>query len=44
MEWTQNKLKNLIIFAKADGKTILISGDKRKEVVLKKGQKMEIDW
>ena len=44
MEWTQNKLKNLIIFAKADGKTILISGDKREEVVLKKGQKMEIDW
>jgi alpha-L-fucosidase 2 len=44
MEWAQKKLKNLIIFAKSDGKTILISGDKQKEVVLKKGQKMEIDW
>ena len=44
MEWSQNKLKSLVIFAKADGKTTLICGDKRKEVNMKKGQKMKIDW
>jgi alpha-L-fucosidase 2 len=44
MDWTQKKLKNLIILAKADGKTTLICGDKTKEVNMKKGQKMIIDW
>ena len=44
MDWTQKKLKNLVIQAKADGITTLICGDKIKEVKLKKGQKMEIDW
>jgi alpha-L-fucosidase 2 len=44
MEWTQKTLKTLVIYAKADGKTTLICGDKKKEVNLKKGQKMEIDW
>ncbi len=44
MNWTQKKLKNLVILAKADGKTTLICGDKKKEVIMKKGQKMEIDW
>jgi len=44
MKWTQKTLKNLVIYAKADGKTTVISGDKQKEVILKKGQKMEIDW
>ncbi len=44
MDWTQKTLKSLVIYAKADGKTTLISGDKQKEVILKKGQKVEIDW
>ncbi|MGD0757021.1 MAG: glycoside hydrolase family 95 protein [Bacteroidales bacterium] len=44
MEWTQKTLKNLVIYAKADGRTKLICGDKQKEVFLKKGQKMEINW
>jgi hypothetical protein len=44
MEWTQKTLKTLVIYAKADGKTTLICGNKQKEVILKKGQKMEIDW
>jgi alpha-L-fucosidase 2 len=44
MEWTQKRLKSLFIYAKEDGKTTLISGDKQKEVFLKKGQNMEIDW
>jgi alpha-L-fucosidase 2 len=44
MDWTRKTLKNLVIYAKADGKTKLICGDKQKEVFLKKGQKMEINW
>jgi alpha-L-fucosidase 2 len=44
MDWTQKKLKNLIIYAKADGKTTLICGDKKKEINLKKGQRLELDW
>jgi alpha-L-fucosidase 2 len=44
MDWAQKKLKNLVIYAKADGKTLLICGNKQKEVILKKGQKMEIEW
>jgi alpha-L-fucosidase 2 len=44
MEWAQKKLKNIVIYAKADGKTLLICGNKQKEVILKKGQKMEIEW
>jgi alpha-L-fucosidase 2 len=44
MDRAQKKLKNLVIYAKADGKTLLICGNKQKEVILKKGQKMEIEW
>src|SRR5664280_177385 len=44
MDWSQKKLKNLVILAKADGKTTLICGNKKKEVNMKKGQKMKIDW
>jgi alpha-L-fucosidase 2 len=44
MEWAQKKLKNVTIFAKADGKTTLMNDGKNKEVMLKKGQKKEIDW
>jgi alpha-L-fucosidase 2 len=44
MDWAQKTLKKVIIFAKADGKTTLICGKKQKEVFMKKGQRMEIDW
>jgi hypothetical protein len=41
MEWAQNKLKNLVIFAKADGKTTLICGDKTKGSKYEKRTKNE---
>jgi alpha-L-fucosidase 2 len=44
MEWEQKKLKNITIFAKADGKTTLSCGGKQKLVSLKKGEKVEIAW
>jgi alpha-L-fucosidase 2 len=44
MEWENNNLKKVSIFAKQGGKTTLISGNKQKTVSLKKGQKAEIDW
>jgi hypothetical protein len=44
MEWEQKKLKNITIFAKADGKTTLSCGGKQKLVSLKKGENVEIVW
>jgi alpha-L-fucosidase 2 len=44
MEWAQKTLEKLVIYAKADGKTTLICDSRQKEVSLRKGQKMEIDW
>jgi alpha-L-fucosidase 2 len=44
MEWDTKKLKSVSIFSKNGGKTILISGDKKKDVTLKKGQKLQISW
>lgn len=44
MNWNNKKPEKVIISAKKEGKTILIFGDKKQEVVLKKGQKLEINW
>lgn len=44
MEWNAKILKKVTVFSKNGGKTKLISGDKNKTVLLKKGQKMEIIW
>jgi alpha-L-fucosidase 2 len=44
MDWANHELVKLVLFARQDGKTILISGKKKKEIRLKKGQKLEIKW
>ena len=44
MEWENKTLKKISISAKTDGKATLISGNKEKEVFLKNGQKIDIDW
>ena len=44
MEWANKKLEKLTIFSKIGGKTTLINGDKKQNVTLKKGQKLEINW
>ena len=44
MNWNNKKPEKVIISAKKEGKTTLIFGDKKQEVVLKKGQKLEINW
>jgi alpha-L-fucosidase 2 len=44
MEWDNKILKKVTVHAKAGGKTRLISGQKEKEIFLKKGQKTAIDW
>ena len=44
MEWENKTLKKLSIIAKKGGKTMLISGDKQKELKLKMREKVEIDW
>ncbi len=44
MEWNNKKLKKVTIFSKKGGKTTLICGDTKKSVILKKGQKQEINW
>ncbi len=44
MEWKDKKLTKIEILAKTDGKANLIYGNTRKELNLKKGQKMEVKW
>jgi alpha-L-fucosidase 2 len=44
MEWINKILKRVSIIAKVNGTTTLISGAKEKEVILKSGQKADIDW
>jgi alpha-L-fucosidase 2 len=44
MEWNDKKLKNVSLFSKNGGTTILISADKKQNVRLKRGQKIEIVW
>ncbi|WJS95546.1 glycoside hydrolase family 95 protein [Flavobacterium johnsoniae] len=44
MTWSNKKPQKVIIYSKNGGKTTLIFGDKKQEVVLKKGEKKEIDF
>jgi alpha-L-fucosidase 2 len=44
MEWHQKTLTKLTISAKKDGRTTIISGDKKKELELKAGIPVEIEW
>nr|WP_315200114.1 glycoside hydrolase family 95 protein [uncultured Flavobacterium sp.] len=44
MEWNNKKLQKVTVFSKNGGETVLINGDNKKEVTLKKGQQTEIVW
>ncbi|WDF63286.1 glycoside hydrolase family 95 protein [Flavobacterium sp. KACC 22763] len=44
MNWSDRKIQRVIISSKNGGKTTLIYGDKKQEIVLKKGDKKEINW
>ena len=44
MEWADKTIKTVTIFARSSGKTTLISGDKKKEISLLKGQKITLNW
>jgi alpha-L-fucosidase 2 len=44
MEWENKILKKVILSSKIGGKTTLISGDKKQDVTLKKGEKIELNW
>jgi alpha-L-fucosidase 2 len=44
MERKNKTLTKVSVTAKAEGKTRLISGNKEKEIFLKSGQKVNIDW
>jgi alpha-L-fucosidase 2 len=44
MEWDAKTLKKVAIFSKKGGKTTLVSGNIKKAITLKKGQKLEINW
>jgi alpha-L-fucosidase 2 len=44
MKWENKNLTKVSVSSKTDGKTMLRSGKKEKEIILKNGQKVEIDW
>jgi alpha-L-fucosidase 2 len=44
MEWNGKRLKKVSVFSKKGGKTTLISGEKKQDITLKKGQQLEIVW
>ncbi len=44
LEWSNMTLSRVSIYAIKDGKTNIISGDKQKEIELKSGQRIVIDW
>ena len=44
MTWSNKNLNKVIISSKKGGKTTLILGDDKKEVVLKKGETLEINF
>ena len=44
MEWNSKTIKKVTILSKNGGKTTLISCDKKQNITLKKGQKLEINW
>jgi alpha-L-fucosidase 2 len=44
MNWADKTLKTVTVLAKKSGKATLVSGGKRKEITLKKGQKITLEW
>jgi len=44
MKWENKTLKQVIVFSKIGGKTTLISADKKQNITLKKGEKLEFNW
>ncbi len=44
MNWENKILKKVSVSSKTGGKTTLINGDKKQNIVLKKGEKFEINW
>jgi alpha-L-fucosidase 2 len=44
MEWENKILTKISVSSKNGGKTTLISGDKKQDITLKKGQKIVVDW
>jgi alpha-L-fucosidase 2 len=44
MEWNAKTLKKVSVYSKKGGKTTLVFGNSKKEIALKNGQKMEINW
>lgn len=44
MAWSNKNLTHVVISSKTGGKTTLIFGDKKQEIVLKKGEKKEINF
>ncbi|WP_035652967.1 glycoside hydrolase N-terminal domain-containing protein [Flavobacterium sp. ASV13] len=44
MNWSNKTIQKLIVSSKIGGKTTLIFGDKKQEIVLKKGEKLEIKF
>jgi len=44
MSWENKSLKKVTIISKNGGKTTLISGDKKQDITLKKGEKTELKW
>lgn len=44
MDWTNKTLNTVTVLAKVSGKTTLIYGDKQKDIILVKGQKVLFKW
>jgi alpha-L-fucosidase 2 len=44
MEWNNLQVKRLTVSSKSGGSTTLLSGNKRKEISLKPGEKVELVW
>ena len=44
MEWNNKTLNKVVVSSKKGGKTILVYGDTKREITLKKGEKKEINW
>ena len=44
MEWNNKTLNKVVVSSKKGGKTILVYGDTKREIILKKGEKKEINW
>ncbi len=44
MKWEKKLLRKIIIISKEDARVILVSGQKQKEVNLKKGKRTSVNW